>query len=140
MEAVRGDWTELAKEVQRELYARLFADRPVEDYLREVVADLRAGRLDDRLVYRKALRKPPEAYTTTTPPHVVAARKTGRRRGRIAYVITTAGPSPAEGPRARLDYDHYVEKQIRPVAEPVLTLLGRDFADVVGSRKQLPLF
>ncbi len=140
MEAVRGDWTELAKETQRELYARLFADEPVEDYLREVVARVRAGRVDDRLVYHRGLRKPPEAYTTTTPPHVAAARKSGQRRGRIAYVITTAGPQPAEDRHAPFDYDHYVEKQVRAVAEPVLTLLGHDFADVVGSRRQLPLF
>ena len=79
MEAVRSDWTELAKEVQRELYARLFADQPVEPYLLDVVARLRAGELDDRLVYRKALRKRPEAYTTTTPPHVAVARTLGRR-------------------------------------------------------------
>lgn len=140
MEAVRGDWTDLAREVQRELYSRLFTDRPVEDYLREVITELRAGRLDDKLVYRKALRKPPEAYTTTTPPHVAAARKAGQRRGRIAYVITSAGPQPAEHAHPRLDYDHYVDKQVRPVAEPVLTLLGLDLDDVVGSRKQLPLF
>jgi DNA polymerase-2 len=158
MEAVRGDWTELAKDVQRELYARLFADEPVEAYLRGVVAELRSGALDSRLVYRKGLRKPPEAYTTTTPPHVAAARLTGQRRGRVAYVITTAGPRPAPGeragagaareradeePRAPLDYDHYLETQLRAVAEPVLALLGRDFASVAGGRssgRQLPLF
>ena len=32
MEVVRRDWTELAKEVQRELYTRLFADQPVAAY------------------------------------------------------------------------------------------------------------
>jgi DNA polymerase-2 len=79
MEAVRGDWTELAREVQRELFARLFADASFEAYLHDVVADLRAGRLDERLVYRKSLRKAPEAYTATTPPHVAAARKLGSR-------------------------------------------------------------
>ena len=140
MEAVRSDWTELAKEVQRELYARLFADEPVEDYLRDVVARLRAGRLDDRLVYRKALRKRPEAYTATTPPHVAAARKTGKRRGRIAYVMTTAGPQPAEAPLDPLDYEHYVDKQVGAVAEPVLALLGLDLEDFLGTRKQLRLF
>ena len=78
-------------------------------------------------MYRKALRKPPEAYTTTTPPHVAVARKTGpARRGRIAYVITTAGPQPAEAPPDPLDYEHYLDKQVRAVAEPVLTLLGLD--------------
>ena len=141
MEAVRGDWTDLAKEVQRELYTRLFADQPVLEYLREVVADLRQGRFDDRLVYRKALRKVPEAYTATTPPHVAAARKmAGKTRGRVAYVITTDGPEPAADRRHPIDHEHYVEKQLRPVAEPVLTLLGQDFADASGSGRQLSLF
>jgi DNA polymerase-2 len=141
MEAVRGDWTDLARDVQRELYLRLFTDRPVLDYLREVVAGLRGGRFDDRLVYRKSLRKAPEAYTATTPPHVAAARKmAGRSRGRVAYVITTDGPEPAEDRRHPLDHEHYVEKQVRPVAEPVLALLGEDFADVSGARRQLSLF
>jgi DNA polymerase-2 len=155
MEAVRGDWTDLARQVQRELYARLFAEAPaavaVVEYLRGVVEQLRSGALDAQLVYRKGLRKPPEAYTTTTPPHVAAARLAGQRRGRIAYVITTAGPRPAAGeaaggrgePRARLDYDHYIETQLRAVAQPVLLLLGLEFESVVGSRspgRQLPLF
>jgi DNA polymerase-2 len=141
MEAVRGDWTDLARDVQRELYARLFADRPVVEYLREVIADLRTGRFDDRLVYRKSLRKAPEAYTATTPPHVAAARKmAGKTRGRVAYVITTDGPEPADDRRHPIDHEHYVEKQLRAVAEPVLALLDQDFADVSGSRKQLSLF
>jgi DNA polymerase-2 len=141
MEAVRGDWTDLARDVQRELYARLFADRPVLEYLREVVADLRKGRYDDRLVYRKALRKAPEAYTTTTPPHVAAARKMAdRKRGRVAYVITKGGPEPADDRRHPIDHEHYVDRQLRAVAEPVLLLLGQDFADASGARKQLSLF
>jgi DNA polymerase-2 len=141
MEAVRGDWTDLAHEVQRELYTRLFAGEPVEAYLRQVVAEVRAGVHDERLVYRKALRKPPEAYTATTPPHVAAARKiAGKRRGRVAYVITTAGPEPAEDRRHPIDHEHYVEKQVRPVAEPVLALLGLDFGRVAGTDRQLSLF
>jgi DNA polymerase-2 len=141
MEAVRGDWTDLAREAQRELFRLLFAGEPVDDYLRGLVAALRAGRFDDRLVYRKSLRKAPEAYTATTPPHVVAARKMpGKRRGRVAYVITTAGPEPASERRGPIDHEHYVAKQIRPVAEPVLALLGLDFDRVVGDLRQLSLF
>ncbi len=141
MEAVRGDWTDLARDVQRELYARLFADQPVLEYLREVVADLRTGRYDDRLIYRKSLRKAPRDYTATTPPHVAAARKmAGKTRGRVSYVITTDGPEPADDRRHPIDHEHYVEKQLRAVAEPVLALLGQDFDDVAGSRKQLSLF
>lgn len=139
MEAVRGDWTALARDVQRELYARLFADQPVEEWLRGLVAEVRAGRHDDRLVYRKALRKSPEAYTATTPPHVAAARKQGRARGRVSYVITTAGPEPAASRVHPLDHEHYVQKQVRAVAEPVLALLGLDFARVVGDERQMTL-
>jgi DNA polymerase-2 len=142
MESVRRDATELAKQVQRELYERLFRGRPVEEYLQGVVAALRAGELDALLVYRKALRKPPEAYTANTPPHVAAARKLPRpaRRGVIAYLVTTAGPEPAEERASPLDYEHYVAKQVRPIAEPILDLLGLDFAQVIGDERQLALF
>ena len=144
MEAVRGDWTALAREVQRELYARLFADQPRRTTTcASVVADLRAGRLDDRLVYRKALRKAPDAYTATTPPHVAAARKLtrARPRGRIAYVMTTAGPEPAaRPPTPRSTTSTTCRSRSAPVAEPVLALLGLDFARVVGDARQLSLF
>jgi DNA polymerase-2 len=141
MEVVRRDWTELAKRVQRELYERLFSDRPVDSYLREVVADLRAGRLDGQLVYRKALRKALDAYTASTPPHVAAARKLSGRPGRIvSYVITEDGPEPCEERRSPIDHEHYVQKQVRAVAEPVLTLLRLEFDAVVGDDVQRKLF
>jgi len=141
LEAVRRDWTPLARRVQRELYTRLFTDRPVDAYLRQVVAELRAGTLDDQLVYRRALRKELAEYTASTPPHVAAARRLGRPPGRVvAYVVTRAGPRPAEHPDAPIDHEHYVERQIRPVAEPVLALLGLDFDRLVGDDRQLRLF
>jgi len=37
MEVVRRDWTDLAKQVQRELYHRLFRNLPVAEYLAEIV-------------------------------------------------------------------------------------------------------
>ncbi len=141
MEVVRRDWTRLAKNVQRELYARLFSDRPVEHYLARVVADLRHGRLDDQLVYRKALRKELDAYTASTPPHVAAARKLRARPGRVIdYLITRSGPEPAAQLQSPIDHEHYVQKQIRPVAEPVLTLLNLDFDRVIGGASQPSLF
>lgn len=141
MEVVRRDWTDLARRVQRELYERLFAERPVVEYLRGVLADLREGRLDDLLVYRKGLRKAPSQYTSTTPPHVVAARQLpGPPPDVVAYVMTAAGPEPAELRRHGLDYEHYVDKQLRPVAEPVLQLLGKEFEELTGRGYQMGLF
>jgi DNA polymerase-2 len=70
MEVVRRDWTALARQVQRELYQRLFRDLPVAEYLAATVRKVRGGEVDDLLVYRKNLRKDMEEYTATTPPHV----------------------------------------------------------------------
>ncbi|MGA2778713.1 MAG: DNA polymerase II [Steroidobacteraceae bacterium] len=140
MEVVRRDWTALAKQVQRELYQRLFADQAVDAYLADVVRRVRQGDLDEALVYRKNLRKDTDDYTATTPPHVVAARKSTRPVGRlVSYVITTDGPEPVDEVQHPLDREHYVLKQVKPVAEPVLETLGLDFDQVIGDSRQLDL-
>ncbi len=140
MEVVRRDWTELAKEVQRELYRRLFAGQPLEQYLADVVRGVRGGARDEALVYRKNLRKDADDYTTTTPPHVAAARKSAKTDGRlISYVMTVAGPEPIDNVQHPLDREHYVAKQVKPVAEPVLAALGLDFDRVVGDDRQMEL-
>jgi DNA polymerase-2 len=141
MEVVRRDWTALAKRVQRELYERLFADRPVDDYLRGIVVGLRAGRFDDELIYRKGLRRGLETYTASTPPHVAAARKMKGKPPRVvSYVITVNGPEPTGERRSTIDHEHYVQKQVRAIAEPVLDLLRLAFDRVVGDDSQLELF
>lgn len=141
MEVVRRDWTELARRVQRELYERLFDERPVSEYLRRVVEELGRGELDELLVYRKGLRKDPAEYTSTTPPHVAAARKLdGPPPDVVEYVVTVAGPEPAGATVHPLDYGHYVERQLRPVAEPVLELLGKSFDALTGRGHQMDLF
>jgi DNA polymerase-2 len=145
MEVVRRDWTALAKQVQRELYQRLFTDQPVEVYLADIVKTVRGGALDNLLVYRKNLRKGAEAYTATTPPHVAAARKSAPAaaessgRKSIEYVMTTAGPEPLDNIQHPLDREHYVAKQVRPVAEPVLATLGLDFDVVIGDGRQVEM-
>ncbi len=141
MEVVRRDWTQLAKTVQRELYARLFAERPVDDYLTGVVQQVRSGELDDQLVYRKGLRKRLNSYTATTPPHVAAARKSSSKPGRIvAYLMTVDGPEPLDNLQHAIDIEHYIDKQIKPVAEPVLNTLGLAFDAVIGDDRQIGLF
>jgi DNA polymerase II len=141
MEVVRRDWTALAKRVQRELYQRLFTDQPVDAYLVEIVSRVRKGELDAELVYHKNLRKDASDYTATTPPHVAAARKSSQPPGRlIRYVMTTAGAEPLDNLQHPLDREHYVGKQVQPVAEPVLEALGLDFERVIGDTRQLDLY
>ncbi len=141
MEVVRRDWTALAKQVQRELYQRLFTDQAVDVYLAEVVKQVRNGELDNTLVYRKNLRKQVQEYTATSPPHVVAARKSIQPAGRlVSYLMTTAGPEPVGNVRHPIDREHYVWKQVRPVAQPVLETLGLDFEQVIGDSRQIDLY
>ena len=139
MESVRSDWTELAKEIQRELYTRLFTRQKVDEYLRNCVAALHDGQFDEKLVYRKRLGKPLSEYRKTTPPHVAAARKSGNSNRMVEYVITVDGPEPIDRITHKLDLKHYEDKQIRSVAEPVLKELGLEFDAVVGNIHELPL-
>ena len=140
MEVVRRDWTEFAKQAQRELYARFFRGEPVDAYLRELVASLRTGALDDQLVYRKGLRKAVAEYRTGKPPHVAAAEKSKAPPGRvIAHLITLAGPEPLDNQTAPPDREHYVHRQLLPVAAPILAALGLKFEQVIGDDRQLRL-
>ena len=140
MEVVRRDWTELAREVQKELYRRLFSEQRLDDYLKQVVDDVRRAHLDGQLIYHKALRKDLSDYSHN-PPHVAAARKMEHRSGRlISYYMTHNGPEPIQKLESPIDHEHYVQKQIRPVAEPLLKLLGLDFDKVIGDDRQLELF
>ena len=140
MEAVRRDWTELAKEAQRELYARLFNGESVEDYVRACVDAVREGRFDEKLVYTKGLSKEPKRYEKVKPPHVVAALKSDNSGRVVHYVITTDGPEPIDKVHHPLDREHYIETQLRSVAEPVLETLGLSWESTCGIPIQRSLF
>ncbi len=150
LESVRTDWTPLAKTFQQQLYHRIFHREPWQDYIRETVAQLLAGELDDQLIYKKRLRRPLKEYERNVPPHVRAARLADEQNrklnrplqyqngGRIRYVMATAGPEPLEARSTPLDYDHYVTRQLQPVAEGILPFVDGDFATLITG--QLGLF
>ena len=137
LEAVRTDWTPLARRFQRELLARIFADRPWREWMAALARSVRGGELDDELVYRKRIRRRLEDYERNVPPHIQAARKLGRQVREIRYVITARGAEPAELPHGRLDYEHYLSRQLAPAADGVLQFLGTSFAAVAGQQVSL---
>ncbi|MBN2189538.1 MAG: DNA polymerase II [Chitinispirillaceae bacterium] len=137
MESARSDWTDMAKEFQHELFTRFFGKKPLEQYVLSVVNDVRAGRADGKLVYKKRLRKKLDDYGGSLPPHAQAAKLLASPEGTIRYYITTAGPQPVENRTAAIDYGHYVECQLRPVAEPVLESLGNSFDKIVSGQQEL---
>lgn len=150
LETVRTDWTPLAQQFQQELYLRIFRNEPYQEYVRQTIDKLMAGELDARLVYRKRLRRPLSEYQRNVPPHVRAARladeenqKRGRplqyqNRGTIKYVWTTNGPEPLDYQRSPLDYEHYLTRQLQPVAEGILPFIEDNFATLMTG--QLGLF
>ena len=130
LESVRRDWTELAKDLQREMFRRLFAEESVEEYLRSYIAELLSGTLNEKLVYKKRLRKPLHEYKKVSPPYVVAGRKLESPSRIVEYVMTTDGPEPVEIQTHEPDHEHYLQKQIQPVVKPILDVLGLDFQQI----------
>jgi DNA polymerase-2 len=150
LETVRSDWTQLAKGFQLTLYKMVFAGQNINDYLLQIIADTRSGKLNEQLVYRKHIRRRLDLYVKNVPPHVKAARladqqnealgKTLRYQHKswISYVITVNGPQPIEYLSSKIDYDHYVDKQIKPIAEGILPFIGLSFEDMTS--QQMGLF
>jgi DNA polymerase-2 len=149
LETVRSDWTQLAKSFQLTLYQMVFAGQNINDYLLQIIADTRSGKLNEQLVYRKRIRRRLDLYVKNVPPHVKAARladqqnqalgKTLRyqHKGWISYVITVTGPQPVEYLSSKIDYEHYVDKQIKPIAEGILPFIGLSFEDLTSQQMDL---
>ncbi|WP_291972622.1 DNA polymerase II [Candidatus Symbiopectobacterium sp.] len=149
LETVRTDWTPLAQQFQQQLYARIFRQQPYQAWLREYVEKTLNGEFDDLLVYRKRLRRPLSDYQKNVPPHVRAARLAddyNRQIGRplqyqnggwISYVMTLNGPEPLETRHSTLDYTHYVERQLQPVADAILPFLQDDFSSLITGQMGL---
>ena len=149
LETVRSDWSPLARQFQQELYQRIFHRQPHQDYVRDYVRRTLSGELDDLLIYRKRLRRQLGDYERNVPPHVRAARladeyndRQGRPRqyqngGWISYVISVNGPEPLEVRQAPIDYDHYVTRQLQPVADAILPFVNDDFGTLVGGQMGL---
>jgi len=141
LESARSDWTQLAKDFQYTLLDKIFHEKEVSAFVKKFVADLQSGKFDDQLVYRKKLTKPLESYTKTTPPHVKAARQLKTLTTNIVkYVMTVDGPQPIQQVTSTLDYDHYLEKQLKPIADTILSFYGKQLDDLLSSSKQTSLF
>ena len=128
MEFVRSDWTNAAKTFQKELYERIFFDKPYKDWMKLFIKDLWAGKMDEDLVYKKRLTKPVDEYIRNIPPHVKAAKIYMEEMNfsdvrRIEYIMTPSGPWPSGVGEHSLDYAHYIEKQIKPIADDILQFL-----------------
>ena len=139
LETARSDWTQAAKIFQKEVYDKVFHKKDPTKFIKKFVEDLRSGKYDKELLYRKSLRKGIDGYKVN-PPHLKAAKKLKKLTSSvIEYYITTDGPEPIQELKHKLDYEHYLNKQIKPITETILEFYGVTFDDVVEGKKQTNL-
>ncbi|WP_027859433.1 DNA polymerase II [Marinobacterium jannaschii] len=149
LENVRTDWTPLARQFQEQLYERIFREQPWQALLTDTVHQVLAGERDSDLVYRRRIRQPLSEYRRNRPPHVQAAEKAERQwlaQGlpspyhpgkHVHYVMTVNGPEPEEFLHSSIDYQHYIDKQLKPVADAILPFLGYDCESLIAPQQNL---
>lgn len=149
LEMARSDWTPLARQFQEGLLSRIFRGERYQEFVTEYVRSTLRGEKDDLLIYSKRLRRRIDAYQVNVPPQVRAARiaddynvKVSRpaqyvNGGRIRYVMTQNGPEPLEVRLSGIDYEHYLTKQLQPIADAILQPLGESFAALTTSQRGL---
>ncbi len=139
-EAVRGDWTDIAKEVQEEVAKIVLSTGKVDDainYVRRVVKELREGRIPiEKLIIWKSITRRLEEYSVDAP-HVVAAKRLAKAGikvdvgSKVGYVIvkgsgkisSRAYPYMMVKPED-VDAEYYVKHQIIPAALRILSYFG----------------
>ena len=142
MEHVRGDWTKLARDFQKELVTIIFnkaTKEEITNFILDKITKLKSSTYDDKLVYLKKITKPLDQYTKTTPPHVKAARELNDFQGRVVrYVMTKQGPKHISlfKDSMQYDYEHYIEKQLKGVSDEILDAIGLDFDSIIHAKKQ----
>lgn len=149
LEMARSDWTLLARQFQDGLLSRVFQGEPYQQYVDDYVQATLSGEHDGLLVYRKRLRHRLDEYVKNVPPQVRAARITDaynermqrplqyQSGGWIQYVLTTNGPEPLELQSSPPDYEHYLTKQLQPIADAILLPLGKSFNAMISLQRKL---
>jgi len=149
LEMARSDWTPLARQFQEGLLSRIFQGEPYKAFVADYARSTLAGEKDDLLIYRKRLRHRLDAYLVNVPPQVRAARiaddynervnrpKQYQNGGWIQYVMTRNGPEPLETRHARIDYEHYLSKQLQPIGDAILQPMGESFMALTTSQQGL---
>jgi len=161
LEAIRGDWSALARKVQRAVLEIVLKTRDAREarekavkLVRDYIAKLRRREIPYKdLVIWEELTKKPEEYKVRAA-HVEAA-KIMMRSGWDVSVGDKVGYVVVKGPgrlyeRAvpyfmadydDIDVDYYVKKQVIPVALRVLKLFGVKEEDLLaGERRGLMAF
>ncbi|MGB9759312.1 MAG: DNA-directed DNA polymerase [Thermoproteota archaeon] len=155
LEAVRGDWSAIAKEVQSKVIESILKTGSKDEGLRvlnEYIDLLRKASVDiKKLVIWKQITRPIEEYEATAP-HIVVAKyliKSGWKvdpGDKVGYVVIkgsgriyTRVKPYFEAKPEEIDWQYYIENQVVAACERILEAVGID-VEKVGKYKQSKLF
>src|SRR2546426_1652724 len=140
LEAVRGDWSNLARDVQNTVLRMVLEDaNPARatTYVQDLTSNLKSKNLPlSSFIIWKTLTKPVEGYEVNAP-HVEAAKKMAKdgwpitAGDKVGFVITKRPGKLYQKAKPHykvtiedVDYDYYVLNQIVPAAARILEILG----------------
>ncbi|MEM7821730.1 MAG: DNA-directed DNA polymerase [Candidatus Aenigmatarchaeota archaeon] len=151
-EAIRRDWCELSKKIQREVLITVLKEKNPEkavQIVRDTINKIKEGKIPiEELTIFEQITRPLNQYEQIGP-HVKAAQK-ARARGRpigegniIGFVIVKGPGSisdraePVEDVEA-IEYDpeYYIHHQILPASMRVLKALGITKEEILNEKKQ----
>ncbi len=164
LEVRRGDWCELAKEVQTKVIELILKEKDPDaamKYAKSVIQDLKEGKISvDKLTIYKTLTRKISGYETKQA-HVMAAERALASRityevgSKVPYVIikgvgktsdrafpvdlierSKGNEITAEGRKYTIDATYYVQHQVIPVAHRVLQLFGYDISSFEDMRQK----
>lgn len=158
LETRRGDWCDLAKELQQEVIRIILEERDVEqavDHVREVVESVREGDVEvDQIAVHKTLTMDPDSYKSKQA-HAEAVRRAREEHGyeptigaKVGYLILDTGDDLLSERSELLeyvdeddaiDYGYYVEKQLLPAAMRVLEHFDVTEEQLLGEPEQQDL-
>ncbi len=158
LEVRRGDWCEVAREVQTEVIRLILVEKNPKkamEYVKRIIQDVKEGEIPlDKLIIHKTITRKISGYETKQA-HVIAAERALASPSHIVYeigskipyvVIKGTGKTSdrafpvdiiersegheiyADGIKYLIDLDYYTLHQIIPVAHRVLQLFGYELA------------
>ncbi|HFC49596.1 MAG TPA: DNA polymerase II [Thermofilum sp.] len=156
LEAVRGDWSDLAKDVQEKVIEIILKEESPQkaiEYVNKVIEDLRKGNIPlHKLIIWKTITKRIEDYEVEAP-HVAAAKILVQmgyqisKGEKIGYIVCKDGEKISERAKPYIivnDYDevdveYYINNQIVPAALRILGYFGVKETQLVGKTPQKSL-
>jgi DNA polymerase, archaea type len=152
LEVIRGDWAEVAKEMQEQILEIILKEQSPKkavDFVRSVIADLKNRKVQlNELIIWKTLTKSPEDYANKAP-HVEAAKMLKDKGWRlttgdkVGYVILEGKGRLYSRVKPyvfakieEVDADYYITNQVLPAALRILSFFEITEAELLKETKE----